>query len=407
MSVKKPLRIAFLSPEFVTDESGSGGLASYVYRISKALMNLGHEVEVFMSVFGNNSGTSFLNGIRVERARVAQNVPFRIISRLRLPRYLHVHQTYVHIRKSLGISEAFARREEEKPFDFVQSSDVGVPGLFVKKRHRRPLLVRCSWARDLCLKADGTPDVFDVRCVSRLERMLIRRADISYAPSRFLANHYSDKGLKVAALRPPFLLDATPSENLPWELPQRFLFHFGTLGPIKGTDVLAEALPLVWREEPDFVMVLAGEFRKWTEKGLKSDPDIFNEYSNVWRDRAKQVIWLREIKKPQLYAVLKRAEATVLPSRCDNLPNTAIESLLLGVPVIGTLNSSLDELVEPGMNGETVPIGDPAALARAMIKVWRREVPWTGKAFRLPAIFDEMDPRVAALNLIRLSGFSD
>jgi glycosyltransferase involved in cell wall biosynthesis len=407
MSVKKPLRIAFLTPEFVAEGSGTGGLASYVYRISKALMNLGHEVEVFIPVLRNSSGISVFDGIRVERARFAHSVPFRIISRLRLAGYLNLRQTYIHILMSLGISQAFAKREEERPFDFVQSSDVGVPGLFVKKRHRRPLLVRCSWARDVWLKADGTPDVFDVRCVSRLERMLIHRADISYAPSRFVADYYSNKGLKVAAMRPPFLLEATPSENLPWELPPRFLFHFGTLGPIKGTDVLAAALPLVWGEEPDFTMVFAGECRKWTEKGLESDPNAFKEYSKIWGKRAKQVIWLREIEKPQLYAVLKRSEAAVLPSRCDNLPNTAIESLSLGVPVIGTLNSSIDELVEPGINGEIVPIGDPVALARTMIRVWRREVPWTGKSFRLPPIFDEMDPHVAALNLIRLSGFGD
>ena len=40
------------------------------------------------------------------------------------------------------------------------------------------------------------------------------------------------------------------------------------------------------------------------------------------------------------------------PTRFDNLPNSAIESLALGVPVIGTLGASLEELVTPGRDGD-------------------------------------------------------
>jgi len=101
---------------------------------------------------------------------------------------------------------------------------------------------------------------------------------------------------------------------------------------------------------------------------------------------------------------LRGAEAAVLPSRCDNLPNTVIETLLLRVPVIGSRGASIDELVEPGRSGQLVPIGDPVALAEVMVKVWRREVPWLGSGFRRPAILAEMAPERAAMNLIRLAG---
>jgi glycosyltransferase involved in cell wall biosynthesis len=279
----------------------------------------------------------------------------------------------------------------------------------VKKLSQRPLIIRCSWARDLWFTTDGASKVvFDLRCGGYLEQMLIKKADVVYAPSNFVAHYYSKKyGLKVETLRPPFLLDAETATDLPWKLPKRFLFHFGTLGPIKGTDVLAAALPLVWREEPDFTMVWAGECRMYTARGRERRPDIIEGYLHAWGEKASQVMWLGEIKKPQLYAVLKRAEASILPSRCDNVPNTAIESLSLGIPVIGTRNSSIDELVEPGFSGELVPIGDPVALAEIMLNVWRRKVPWTGSGFRRPAILTEMDPHIAASNLLHLAGFND
>ena len=61
----------------------------------------------------------------------------------------------------------------------------------------------------------------------------------------------------------------------------------------------------------------------------------------------------------------------MLPSRFDNLPNTVIECLALGVPVIGTIGASIEELVTPGRDGELVPIADPRALAAAITARWR------------------------------------
>jgi glycosyltransferase involved in cell wall biosynthesis len=171
--------------------------------------------------------------------------------------------------------------------------------------------------------------------------------------------------------------------------------YFGAICRRKGADVLAAALPLVWQREPEFAMVWAGEAWNGT----------LDSYRPVWGERASQVCWLGLIPKPELYAVLKQAEATVLPSRVDNLPNTVIESLLFGVPVIGSRGASIDELIEPGKNGELVPIGEPAALAEILVKAWRGEVPWMAGPISLPGIIAEMEPPVAAGNLLRLAGY--
>jgi glycosyltransferase involved in cell wall biosynthesis len=190
------------------------------------------------------------------------------------------------------------------------------------------------------------------------------------------------------------MLETGIASHLPWELPQRYFMYFGAICPRKGTDVLAAALPLVWREEPEFAMVWAGE--AWNGS--------LESYRRMWGEQASRVSWLGLIPKPQVYAVLRRAEVAVIPSRVDNLPNTVIESLLLNVPVIGSLGASIDELIEPGTSGELVPIGQPTALAAALVRAWRREVPWSAGRFPLPRVIDQMEPRLAALNLLRLAG---
>jgi len=373
-------------------------MGAYLHRLTKALYVLGHESEVF-TLSQEKPGLVEFENIRVERVSLARDIPLGLVSRLsRLSSRTNISEVIEQVLGALGLSRAFVRRDREKPFDFVQSSDYGLAGLFINKHPYRPHLVRCSWAGDLFIKVDGNLERLNSRLYCYLERRCIRRADVAYAPSDFVAKYYREThGLKLEVLRPPFMLEMETASYLPWELPQRYLMYFGAICPRKGTDVLAAALPLVWRREPELTMVWAGE--SWAGE--------LERYYCLWGEQASQVRWLGSIPKAQVYAVLKRAEAVVIPSRVDNLPNTLIESLLLRVPVIGSLGASIDELVELGKSGELVPIGDPAALAESMLKAWRREAPWVNAEYALPSIIRQMEPQAAAGNLIRLAGYGD
>jgi glycosyltransferase involved in cell wall biosynthesis len=64
------------------------------------------------------------------------------------------------------------------------------------------------------------------------------------------------------------------------------------------------------------------------------------------------------------------AQFAILPSIIDNLPNTAIESLSLNVPIITTEGNSIDELIHTDFEGLVVASDDDYALAQAIIKTW-------------------------------------
>ena len=125
----------------------------------------------------------------------------------------------------------------------------------------------------------------------------------------------------------------------------------------------------------------------------------FKNAVTVWGDKAESVIYLGAVDKKVLYSILKQSIAAVLPSRVDNLPNTVIESILYHIPVIGSAGASINELVEQGITGELVPIGDAQALSRAMVKAWRGEI----KLCRGPqsAVMAEMQPYIAVKNLLQ------
>lgn len=78
-------------------------------------------------------------------------------------------------------------------------------------------------------------------------------------------------------------------------------------------------------------------------------------------------IWLGKVDNDyMLSAIYNIADLFVLPSLQDNLPNTAIEALACGTPVVGFDSGGLSDIVEPGVTGELVPTGDVSALAEAI-----------------------------------------
>jgi glycosyltransferase involved in cell wall biosynthesis len=72
--------------------------------------------------------------------------------------------------------------------------------------------------------------------------------------------------------------------------------------------------------------------------------------------------------RPDIPSLVRASVAVVLPSEREGLPRSIMESLSLGVPVIGTRIRGIVDLLEGG-GGLLVPVGDVVALAEAMTRV--------------------------------------
>ena len=395
----KNLRIAFVTNEFISEKKSGGGLGNYLNRITQALKDIGHVPEVFVI---SNSQPSIIDfrGIRVERVPPLYNLALKLISRvtkkLKITKGAPWGGPEGYLACALALSRALEKRHAQQPFDFIQSTNCNASGLLIRHLPKRLHLIRLSSKRDLWFQVDGRYG-FGTRLMSYLERECVRRADIAYAPSQFLAECcYGDWRDDVQVIRPPVFIETKSSNELLPYLPNRYLIHFGQIGRRKGSDVLAAALCRVWQKEPTLKMV-------WAGKPIKEGE--FERCHQLWGEFSTNVIWLGSLEKARLYNILQKAEAAVLPSRIDNLPNTVIESLMFGVPVIGPKGASIDELVEPGVSGELVEISDDKTLAEIILKVWRREVDWIKDGFQQPHILKELEPHQAAKNLIKLAGF--
>jgi len=68
-------------------------------------------------------------------------------------------------------------------------------------------------------------------------------------------------------------------------------------------------------------------------------------------------------------SLLAAADAFVMASRYEGMPNAVIQALATGLPVVGTDVGGMPELIQDGVNGYLVPPAEPDDLASAMSKL--------------------------------------
>jgi glycosyltransferase involved in cell wall biosynthesis len=76
------------------------------------------------------------------------------------------------------------------------------------------------------------------------------------------------------------------------------------------------------------------------------------------------------------YCYMAKANVFVLSSRWEGFGNVVVEALAVGTPVVSTdCESGPAEILDQGKYGELVPIGDPSAMATAILNILSGQVP--------------------------------
>lgn len=117
----------------------------------------------------------------------------------------------------------------------------------------------------------------------------------------------------------------------------------------KGFKALINALEKIYSNDNSLLLCSVG---KQIEKTQKMD----FEYRNLGF-----IVDEKEMNK--VYAA---SDCLIIPSVEDNLPNTIIESLLSGTPVIGFPNGGIPEMIEHGKNGLICKNSDVDSLTEAI-----------------------------------------
>lgn len=75
------------------------------------------------------------------------------------------------------------------------------------------------------------------------------------------------------------------------------------------------------------------------------------------------------IENAQIPALYAAADCLLNPTTVDNMPISILEAFASGVPVVSTSAGGIPDLVEHGVSGLLVPVGDHQAMAREALRV--------------------------------------
>ena len=128
----------------------------------------------------------------------------------------------------------------------------------------------------------------------------------------------------------------------------------GRLMPQKNQEMLLEAFAGARKDFPEYSLTIYGEgnYRDRLEAKI-------NEFG------LEGYVEMPGSKK-DVFDLISDAELFVLSSNYEGMPNALIEAMCLGLPVISTAVSGTSDLIEDGVNGRVVEIGNKEQMAAAM-----------------------------------------
>lgn len=339
------MRIAFITPEYVTPTSADGGLANYIKKTAKALSLRGCDVWVFVL---SNRDTIWKDEMVTVCEVRRGSILFRLL--YMVPFVGNLTVVLNQIASSRRIAKKLWEIHKKRPFDIVQASSYMAPGYSLLKNGKVPIVCRVSSYTSLWRSAYGRKKGFGEYLSDWFEIKQVADADASFAPSRFVANiFFKVTECELAVIRTPIdiqepILDYSffnvHKPGFPY-----FLF-FGTLSRIKGVDLLADVLPDIFEKYRNLSVVFIGR-----DDGLPSGKKVFSHILESCEKYRDNLFYHPALQKAQLYAFVANAEAVLILSRADNYPNACLEAQMFGKPAIGTYESSLDEMIVDGETG--------------------------------------------------------
>lgn len=358
------MHVGFLTPEYVTARTPEGGLANYLHNVGGALAKLGHDVSVFVL---SNRDESWKDG----------QIAVYEVRRAVLPKCLTVHRFHrvvAQVLSSRRLRSAVWKIHRATPFDILQASSYQAPGYPLRRNGRVPLVCRISSYTPLWRSAYGRKRNLGEYLSDWLEIRQVLDAEASFAPSDFVATTFARlEACEPQVIRTPVHLPDISTDRSFYAdhlAGTSYLLFFGTLSRIKGVDLLASVIPPLLERHKDLVFVFIGR-----DDGLPGGQTMFDYISSQCSRFQHRLHYHSPLPKTQLYPVIANALGVVMPSRVDNYPNACLEAHALGVPVVGTYDSSLDEMIADGETGFLARNGDPVSLRDAVQRLIAMRAP--------------------------------
>jgi len=192
----------------------------------------------------------------------------------------------------------------------------------------------------------------------------VELTDWVFSPSSYVTRSFIDKGFRAdRILHLPYPVDLDhfspePAQTIP-DSPLRVVCTGGA-SLRKGFPYLLEAMRILKKDRAVELLL--------TEGTHPSMQKLLQQYSDI------PINWAPQLPHTRLGKRLKSAHVFALLSLEEGLARTALEAIACGVPAVLTPNTGTSDFIQPGINGEIVPIRDAQAAAEAIMRCYELRI---------------------------------
>ena len=373
------MNICFVHHDYPPE--GRGGICTYVYTMAHTLADLGHVVHV-IAYSTRFVDTDDMDG-KVHVHRVCPIIPNRLLYYAYLP-----FNRLVRTFSGLGLWKLFASRRvalklqqliAEEGVQVVEGAECDAElfwyTLFMDRKI--PVVVKLHSPTHLLNAFNDMSAGQDAELETWMERQQTILADRVVSPSMFLAELVGQKwGIPVGRSSKRHITVIPNPIDARMFFPLRrerggagngqslTILYTGRIERLKGVHTLIEALPKVLERIPAARIRLIGADTPTGPGGT-----LFARYLLARLDDRLQsaIEWCGPRPRRELVREYQNSAVCAFPSLFDNFPNTCLEAMACGAPVVGSQNGGMAEMIEPGVSGLLVPPEDPDILAQALL----------------------------------------
>ncbi len=336
---KRKLNILYIATEYPSKKSPKsinyGGQASYLENISNLIRNKKHDVSIYL--ISDRFIKSVENGIRINQFGFKVRIPFL----KKFAYFLNNVLISIHINRSIYLDN------KEKKFDIIQYPSFLNFGIILILPRNCKKICRISGVTKLWRQCNNKKRNFIHILSDYLEKKRVQKAQKAFAPSNLISKKASIVySKKIYTLSSPLVKSKRKILKFKTKKDERYLLFIGTLNRVKGIDLLANAFVKIFKKHKNIKLKISGR-----AEDLGSNVNSINYFFNKCKKFKARIEYLGILPKEEIFSLYSQAEAIIIPSRLDNYPNVMIESILFKKPIIGFLNSSLEELLHDGKTG--------------------------------------------------------
>jgi glycosyltransferase involved in cell wall biosynthesis len=308
------MHICFITSEYPKQNHPHGGVGTFVYSISKALVAKGYRISVIgINVYNNSNETIDDEGVSV----------FRLA-----PRIIKGLTWYLNYQ---SINKKIKDLHEDYPIDIIETAELGLA--FIRKIKNVKYVIRLHGGHHFFAEAEN-------RGISKWkgfqERRSFKKADAFIAVSKYVKNHTSKylsyHNKLITVIRYPINTNIfTPMPDVIVE--SNTILFAGTVCEKKGIDQLLRAMPRIIKSNPNVKLKIYG--RDWFFPDGSSYITYLKEQLIPTLGKLEnKVEFMGVIPLQELAKKYASAEVCVFPSKMETQGLVAPEAMAMNKIVI-------------------------------------------------------------------------